>query len=99
MSDLEIAANDRTESPAWPSVQLESKPEPGKLPATEKSSLPVQKNGIFEVKSLLAISVVVLFAVTFVVQAFRVPSESMEKTLLAGDFLLADKVHFAQGGS
>ena len=57
-----------------------------------------RKSSIFEVKSLLSITVIVLFAITFVVQAFRVPSESMEKTLLAGDFLLADKVHFADGG-
>jgi signal peptidase I len=35
--------------------------------------------------------------ITFVIQAFRVPSESMENTLLIGDFLLADKMHFADG--
>ena len=57
-----------------------------------------QKSSLFEAKSLLAITVIVLFAITFVVQAFRVPSESMQNTLLAGDFLLADKVHFAPGG-
>ena len=59
---------------------------------------PPRKNTVFEIQSLLAITVIVLFAITFVVQAFRVPSESMEKTLLAGDFLLADKLHFAEGG-
>src|SRR5262245_2328229 len=65
----------------------------------ERSEVRVRRKGsIFEVKSLLAITIIVLFAITFVVQAFRVPSESMEKTLLAGDFLLADKVHFANGG-
>jgi signal peptidase I len=52
-------------------------------------------NSIFELKSLLSIAVIVVFVVTFVVQAFRVPSESMENTLLTGDFLLADKFHFA----
>lgn len=52
-------------------------------------------NSIFELKSLLSIAVIVVFVITFVVQAFRVPSESMENTLLTGDFLLADKLHFA----
>jgi signal peptidase I len=49
------------------------------------------------IQSLLSIAVIVLFVITFVVQAFRVPSESMENTLLIGDFLLADKLHFADG--
>jgi signal peptidase I len=44
---------------------------------------------------LFSIAVIVVFVITFVVQAFRVPSESMENTLLVGDFLLADKVRFA----
>jgi signal peptidase I len=47
------------------------------------------------IQSLLSIAVIVIFVITFVVQAFRVPSESMENTLLIGDFLLADKLHFA----
>lgn len=47
------------------------------------------------VQSLLAIAVVFVFCITFVVQAYRIPSPSMENTLLAGDFMLADKLHFA----
>lgn len=43
---------------------------------------------------MLTVLVVVVFMITFVVQAFRVPSESMENTLLIGDFVLADKLHF-----
>ncbi|HKF20203.1 MAG TPA: signal peptidase I [Candidatus Angelobacter sp.] len=53
------------------------------------------KGSVFGAKSLLSIAVIVVFVITFVVQAFRVPSESMENTLLIGDFLLADKLHFA----
>jgi signal peptidase I len=52
----------------------------------------------FDLKSLLSIAVIVVFVITFMVQAFRVPSESMENTLLIGDFLLADKLHFADTG-
>jgi signal peptidase I len=50
------------------------------------------------VQSVLAMTVIILFAVTFVVQAFRVPTESMENTLLVGDYLLADKLHFGDAG-
>jgi signal peptidase I len=42
---------------------------------------------------LLAVALALLLR-TFVVQAFRIPSASMEDTLLAGDFLLASKVHY-----
>src|SRR5260370_2085228 len=55
-------------------------------------------NSVFDLKSLASIAVIVVFVITFVVQAFRVPSESMENTLLTGDFLLADKLHFAAPG-
>ena len=43
-------------------------------------------------QSLLYLLVVALFLMTFTAQPFRIPSESMEPTLLVGDFLLVDKV-------
>jgi signal peptidase I len=51
------------------------------------------------VQFFLSVLVIVVFMITFVVQAFRVPSESMENTLLIGDFLLADKLHYANDGA
>lgn len=39
--------------------------------------------------------VIVLYMTTFVLQAIRIPSESMETTLMIGDFLLADKIHYS----
>lgn len=48
--------------------------------------------------SLLKITVVALFVLTFMAQPFRIPSESMERTLLVGDFLLVNKVMYAPGG-
>ncbi len=50
------------------------------------------------VRSLLAMIVVALFLLTFVLQPFRIPSESMERTLLVGDFLLVNKQIYAPGG-
>jgi signal peptidase I len=47
--------------------------------------------------ALLALTIA-LFIITFVVQAFRIPSGSMENTLLIGDYLLVDKTRFAPPG-
>jgi signal peptidase I len=49
------------------------------------------------VQSVAGTIVIAVFAVTFLVQAFTIPSESMEKTLLIGDYLLVDK--FCYGGN
>ena len=45
--------------------------------------------------SLMRTVVVALFLLTFLVQPFLIPSESMERTLLVGDFLLVNKQVFA----
>ncbi len=45
--------------------------------------------------SLLRTVVVALFLLTFVLQPFLIPSESMEHTLLVGDLLLSNKQIFA----
>ena len=49
-------------------------------------------------RSLLSIIVIALFVLTFVVQPFRIPSESMERTLLVGDFLLVNKTVYGTPG-
>jgi signal peptidase I len=43
--------------------------------------------------------VTAIFLVTFVVQAFTIPSESMEQTLLVGDYVLVDKFSFGASGN
>jgi signal peptidase I len=49
--------------------------------------------------SLLRTVVVALFLLTFVLQPLLIPSESMERTLLVGDFLLFNKQVFGPSGS
>ena len=50
------------------------------------------------ISSLLSILVVAMFLLTFLVQPFRIPSESMERTLLVGDFLLVNKSIYGPPG-
>jgi signal peptidase I len=49
---------------------------------------------IHAVQSLLYIIIVAIFIITFAVQPFRIPSESMDPTLMVGDFLLVAKQNF-----
>lgn len=48
--------------------------------------------------SLVRTVVVALFVLTFLLQPFLIPSESMEHTLLVGDFLLFNKQVYAPAG-
>ncbi|MBV8477106.1 MAG: signal peptidase I [Acidobacteria bacterium] len=49
---------------------------------------------LLSLQSLLATVVIAVFVITFVVQAFQIPSESMENTLLIGDYLLVNKLRY-----
>jgi signal peptidase I len=49
--------------------------------------------------SLMRTIIVALFLLSFVLQPFLIPSESMEHTLLVGDFLLVNKQVFAPSGN
>src|SRR5271166_1545281 len=50
-------------------------------------------------ESLLVTVILALFGTSFVVQAFKIPSQSMEKTLLVGDHLLVNKFIFGGTGA
>jgi len=45
--------------------------------------------------SLAAVLVTGLFIITFVVQAFEIPSSSMEETLLIGDHVFVNRIQFS----
>jgi signal peptidase I len=53
-----------------------------------------RRNGLYPLQSLLCTIVIAIFVICFAMQAFQIPSESMEKTLLIGDYLLVDKAHY-----
>ena len=66
-------------------------------PAVEitQPALPArEKRGLYSLQSLAGTIVIAVFVITFLVQAFQIPSESMERTLLIGDYLLVDKAHY-----
>ena len=50
-------------------------------------------------ESLLVTVILALFGTSFIVQAFKIPSPSMEKTLLVGDHLLVNKFIFGGRGN
>jgi signal peptidase I len=54
-------------------------------------------DAIGSLQSLLGTVVIAVFVITFIVQAFQIPSPSMENTLLVGDYLLVDKLCYGGG--
>lgn len=57
-----------------------------------------QTDWLASLQSLLTTVVIAIFVIAFVVQAFQIPSESMENTLLIGDYLLVNKLRYGGGG-
>jgi signal peptidase I len=53
---------------------------------------------IGSLQSLIGTVVIAVFVITFVMQAFQIPSESMEYTLLVGDYLLVNKLCYGGRG-
>jgi signal peptidase I len=82
--------------PAVPGAPTEIKPEAQPDPAVESHTDQTTFSEYLE--SLLVTVILALFGTSFVVQAFKIPSQSMERTLLVGDHLLVNKFIFGGRG-
>lgn len=82
--------------PPEPSVQAAA----GSAGEVDEGHIHVSQTTLSEyLESLLVTVILALFGTTFVVQAFKIPSQSMEPTLLVGDHLLVNKFIFGGRGS
>src|SRR5258708_7145957 len=74
-------------------------PEPVAPPAAAESAHENYTTLSEYLESLLVTVILALFGTSFVVQAFKIPSPSMEHTLLVGDHLLVNKFIFGGRGA
>ncbi len=84
-------------------VPLAEDRSPAANPAASRAEHPVHHivlpHLLDTARSFLSVIVIALFVLTFIVQPFRIPSESMESTLMVGDFLLVNKMAESPPGS
>ena len=71
----------------------------GAASAPSKTAVRENDGWLATIQSLLVTVTIAVFVITFIVQAFEIPSQSMETTLLVGDYLLVDKTHYGSGGA
>jgi signal peptidase I len=70
----------------------------GHFPHPQGSTATLGADAVGSLQSLLGTVVIAVFVITFIVQAFQIPSPSMENTLLVGDYLLVNKLCYGAGG-
>ncbi len=75
-----------------------SPPSPPVAPAPAPVRIQHHHEVLILIQTTLTFLVGALFVLTFIAQPYRIPSGSMEETLLIGDFLLVNKVAFANPG-
>jgi signal peptidase I len=102
VNSLSVSVNDGGESPerTIAAPVLPAAMAPRRIAVTPAADM------IGSMQSLMGTVVIAIFVITFIVQAFQIPSESMENTLLVGDYLLVNKLCYgsqepggrAQGG-
>ena len=81
-----------------PEVHLPDEPLPAdNFSSDRRTSLAVGTGVSGVLQSLLGTIVIAVFVITFIVQAFQIPSPSMENTLLVGDYLLVNKLCYGKG--
>jgi len=99
------AAVPSPDAPAAADVASPPANEPGSPPISPTT--PAPRRGVTadfggdltsSLQSLVGTIVIAIFVITFVVQAFQIPSESMQNTLLVGDYLLVNKLCYGGRG-
>jgi signal peptidase I len=87
-----------SETTALPASEGSSVAEPG-TPATPQKIVG-RRSGLAEFLEMLLVTMLLaLFGTTFIVQAFKIPSGSMEPTLLIGDHVFVNKFIFEGTGT
>jgi signal peptidase I len=71
---------------------------PERRPVEQRTAWAAGAGVTGSLQSLLGTVVIAVFVITFIVQAFQIPSPSMENTLLVGDYLLVNKLCYGGGG-
>src|ERR1700734_2688530 len=82
------------------SAMIHGGPEETLPPLAPPPRTVVDRSGYADVVEWLLVTILLaLFGTTFIVQAFKIPSQSMEPTLLVGDHLLVNKFIFEGTGA
>jgi signal peptidase I len=87
------------ETPASRAAQRAAEPERARVDAASKPVQPGPPRSVWReyFESLVVTAIMALFGMTFVVQAVKVPTGSMQNTITIGDHLLVNKFIFAPG--
>jgi len=112
MDSVNQPAVSQSEPPLPPEPEMPGELSPASQSTTAPSSVPAQAPALAQrrattsfasdlissLQSLMGTVVIAIFVITFIVQAFQIPSESMENTLLVGDYLLVNKLCYGGSG-
>ena len=104
-----LSQTEAAQNQADPSVEIATASAPTSPPATTDSPSPAEPTPAPPpkgtpsfasdlIESLMGTVVIAIFVITFIVQAFQIPSGSMENTLLVGDYLLVNKLCYGGPG-
>jgi len=87
------------EPPVASDIPIPARAVPGAVPAPKHRIVTTLGTDVIgSLQSLMGTVVIAIFVITFIVQAFQIPSESMENTLLVGDYLLVNKLCYGGQG-